>query len=992
MFDIENTARLAVTAGLCASITLGGLPVAAIAAEVEGAAPTGVIAPAEQPAADASAAEAPAPEVRTGEDAAVPDGSVEAASARAKAWQGSGTAEDPYRIASVADLELLATAVNVEGVDYTGKHFRVSEGATFDMGTLAGTWKGIGTDANRFKGTFDGGGATIKGLTWSLFSGIEDATIQNLKLQVAIDVTGLETEDEQEVIGGLVDGALHGSCTIRGIEVSGSVAGVDYIGGVFGGRAVMEAGDEVLIEKCVNNARITSAAKGGGIAGYVLNRKPANSMPGTVLVRSCVNNGAVTAQYAGGISGYVASTAFESCTNNGAIDGSLVAGGIVGTSNSGTSIKSCKNTASVTCDGAAGGIMGSSASGSNTVSKSANTAAVTGVTNAGGIIGGTGAAGDFIDNCYNKGVITATGNGASEAKPVYAAGIFAYNNSGCEVKACLNEGKVVAGGANAKAYQIGKSGRWYDPAPGSKISGCYFKSGDGIVLASADGEGEGTPQEGMTRAQLAQALNTAGEAPGFWQPQNGTVQPDPLLPGALDDEASLVAQVIDAEGNVVEGYDSLAAALSASKDGQTVKLVKDVTLAERVAIKKSIVLDLGGHVITYNDAAQAISVYTSKGAPDVSATVQNGTIKAKVVGVFAYKANVTFRDLAIEAKKGAEVGYATDDGSYWGGLTIEEGTKIVASDTGVLVSGPYLGATEVPGDARPVRFTMNGGSIEAPYYAISGNGTYQGTEITINGGVLTSTDGAAIYHPQLGTLTLVGGELKGLVGVQMCSGNLVVPSGGTTKVTATGADDRENTTGGDGAIIDGAAVSIVNRDYPGGAPAADIQGGVFVSEKGEAILAYTWENKKPVDWEAAGDSVEVSGGSFSTVVPDALLGDRCDVLEQDENGNYVVHRHVIVKVDEVPATVGAAGTKAHYKCSACGELFWDADGSKPVADPSELVIAKLPTGSTPAAKPSKPGGDKLAQTGDASLVAMAVTGVAGAAALAAGASKRRRAE
>ena len=40
--------------------------------------------------------------------------------------------------------------------------------------------------------------------------------------------------------------------------------------------------------------------------------------------------------------------------------------------------------------------------------------------------------------------------------------------------------------------------------------------------------------------------------------------------------------------------------------------------------------------------------------------------------------------------------------------------------------------------------------------------------------------------------------------------------------------DREP---GDGTIIDGAAISVIDRGYPGGEPYVDIQGGKFVSGK-----------------------------------------------------------------------------------------------------------------------------------------------------------------
>lgn len=42
--DMKSTARLAVTAGLCTSLALGGLPLEAIAAEVVESVPAGAVA------------------------------------------------------------------------------------------------------------------------------------------------------------------------------------------------------------------------------------------------------------------------------------------------------------------------------------------------------------------------------------------------------------------------------------------------------------------------------------------------------------------------------------------------------------------------------------------------------------------------------------------------------------------------------------------------------------------------------------------------------------------------------------------------------------------------------------------------------------------------------------------------------------------------------------------------------------------------------------
>lgn len=54
--------------------------------------------------------------------------------------------------------------------------------------------------------------------------------------------------------------------------------------------------------------------------------------------------------------------------------------------------------------------------------------------------------------------------------------------------------------------------------------------------------------------------------------------------------------------------------------------------------------------------------------------------------------------------------------------------------------------------------------------------------------------------------------------------------------------------------------------------------------------------------------------------------------------------HDIVKVDEVAATDKLEGTKAHYACSVCKEIYADAEGTTKITK-AELVIPKtLPAG------------------------------------------------
>ena len=84
----------------------------------------------------------------------------------------------------------------------------------------------------------------------------------------------------------------------------------------------------------------------------------------------------------------------------------------------------------------------------------------------------------------------------------------------------------------------------------------------------------------------------------------------------MDDESVLEAQILDASGNVIEGYPSLAAAVDAAQDGQTVKLTKGVTLSTAYAddsryglnIDKAITLDGAGLTVDCGAFARGIRV------------------------------------------------------------------------------------------------------------------------------------------------------------------------------------------------------------------------------------------------------------------------------------------------------------------------------------------------------------------------------------------------
>ena len=100
-----------------------------------------------------------------------------------RAWDGSGTVENPYQIRNSADWQTLAAEVS-NGNVAVGTAFRL-------MGDISITTP-VGTSDHRFSGIFDGGGHTI---TASLsvpsghtapFAYVEDATISHLHVDGTI--------------------------------------------------------------------------------------------------------------------------------------------------------------------------------------------------------------------------------------------------------------------------------------------------------------------------------------------------------------------------------------------------------------------------------------------------------------------------------------------------------------------------------------------------------------------------------------------------------------------------------------------------------------------------------------------------------------------------------------------------------------------------------------------------------------------------------------
>ena len=201
-------------------------------------------------------------------------------------------------------------------------------------------WTPIGTDYdNSYKGTFDGGGHTITGLTFTtndeyagLFGWLNRAgTVKNVVME-GVQITS------NQIYGGSIGGVVgSGWGTIENCSVSGSVSGTVYVGGVVG----VQIGGSIT--GCSSSATVKGMVDVGGVAGQT------NS---SATLTACYATGNVTIEIApkkniagGGLVGMNAGSSLLACyatgnvTSTGSSTGYVHIGGFLG--NNYTTVTAC---------------------------------------------------------------------------------------------------------------------------------------------------------------------------------------------------------------------------------------------------------------------------------------------------------------------------------------------------------------------------------------------------------------------------------------------------------------------------------------------------------------------------------------------------------------------------------------------------------------------------------------------------------------------------
>lgn len=443
-------------------------------------------------------------------------------------------------------------------------------------------------------------------------------------------------------------------------------------------------------------------------------------------------------------------------------------------------------------------------------------------------------------------------------------GGYSYDGSGIEIRKNVNtpatvtvEGSTIksGNGENANKDYAGAIylGGWDDSADltfkGDNIlAGSDGKYGvirggvtDGIKLDGNLTIDEGTLKNTLLTEVSAGSTIKSGENAKVdadtvaSTDENAAMNTTPAADGTYSFVAA-VAQVIDRADNKLS-YASIDAAIAAADAGETVKLLADVTADVVITANKSITLDLNGKTLnggTGNTKA-TITNYGTITITDSSAE-KTGTIKRDDNGTEGETSYYVIRNL--------------------GTMTIEQANIINNSGyKKTNPSGSMVGSSLIcngDDDAYSAVLNIKGGTIRQDNFIAIKNGS--SATLNVTGGKITSKHSAV---QNWCNANITGGELNGQLWTDSWDSN-------STGNTVMGGDAKFT-----GEIVVDITGSIV--------PKFKITGGTLdVTNWGITTAAAN-----------AGAKPAVSGGTFSSAVPEEYCADRY-IPTQNADGTYGV--------------------------------------------------------------------------------------------------------
>lgn len=322
---------------------------------------------------------------------------------------GTGTAEDPWQIATALQLDNVRYYLGPENHD---KHFILTADVDLDIYPFnAGEgWQPIGdwdSPDVYFYGNFDGGGKTIRNLfvdqsdssiaidPAGLFGEVMNATIKNLTLE-NVDVKG------DQCVGGLAGDA---ECSfISDIHITGSVTGNDYTGGLAGFFY------ESYTDRTSFNGIVAGNYETGGLIGYQYRSSVRNSLSKGYVNGFCDTGGLVGKNYKSSIFDAHSESAVTGVYYDTEYPTEI--GGLVGYNYSDSTINKSYATGAVTGTDHVGGLVGANVS----YSKITDSYALGSVASdaedtdkaVGGLLGNNTSS-STVTNCYAVGPVSGAG-------------------------------------------------------------------------------------------------------------------------------------------------------------------------------------------------------------------------------------------------------------------------------------------------------------------------------------------------------------------------------------------------------------------------------------------------------------------------------------------------------------------------------------------------------------------------------------------------------
>ena len=360
-----------------------------------------------------------------------------------------------------------------------------------------------------------------------------------------------------------------------------------------------------------------------------------------------------------------------------------------------------------------------------------------------------------------------------------------------------------------------------------------------------------------------------GKAPSFAAPGAGITKNED---GSFTAAAGMTAQILDKDGNSVKAYKTLAEAVAAAQDGQTVRLLADVAESS-IKVNANITIDLNkmtvtGSFVTYGEV-----------------TIQNGTIDVPDGETNYAYGKLTLADVDITGKAASSSLLSVN---YNGSVTIDKDSTIVADsakgdDPAVFIKGQNdSGKTYAP------ELNIYGTVQSAKTPAIQGNGTDRGvSHVNVFEGAVVKSESLAVYLPQPCEVNITGGLVEGYCGIGIKSGTLNI-SGGTVRGVANDNVIGDQYSQTNGISYDGSAIMIDSYIGYAGQVQINISGNAVVESKYSTAIREIGNDKSQTNLvglditggtvlgamdtdavlvrDVTAKDVNISGGEFSSIV------------------------------------------------------------------------------------------------------------------------------